>query len=261
VLALLAGWQGTRAFVRTRAARWSLVALVPTAIFAVLWIVLAHSLDLLPVGVVVTPGESRTHLVLSILGNTYAWLQQMVGTFGWLDTLAPLATYYVWYAVLGLVLLVAFSVARRRQSSVLALIIAIVILAPVAISYQQAHRIGVIWQARYIMPVAVAVPLLGFVLCTRVLDLPDLRRRLPSVIAVLVAIAQWSAFAGTLRRYAVGLAGPLDFLNGAWRPPLGDVILLVGDILASVLLAGLVRALLQAGPDSQTEVGAPAVVG
>jgi predicted membrane protein DUF2142 len=70
ILGLLAGWKSVQSIARDRSARWSLVALVPTGIFAVVWIVLAHALDLLPVGAVIPKSETRSHLLASIIGNT-----------------------------------------------------------------------------------------------------------------------------------------------------------------------------------------------
>ena len=107
---------------RARRVRWSLLALVPAGAFAVGWIVVAHALDLLPVGV--KAKESGTPLAAAIFGNTGTWLQQMIGVFGWLDTLSPLLTYLVWYAVVGLLVLIALSCARRRHAGALVLLIA-----------------------------------------------------------------------------------------------------------------------------------------
>ena len=84
-----------------------MAALAPLAVFAVLWIAIARSLDLLQVAAPPPPGETKAHLVASIFGDT-AGGQQMVGVFGWLDTPSPFATYLAWFAAIGLVLLLAF---------------------------------------------------------------------------------------------------------------------------------------------------------
>ena len=55
-------------------------------------------------------------LAATILGDTGDWIQQMIGVFGWLDTLSPLLTYLFWYAAIGLFVLLALSCARRRHA-------------------------------------------------------------------------------------------------------------------------------------------------
>ena len=49
--------------------------------------------------------EDDSVAVLAISGQAYGHLQQMVGNFGWLDTVAPPLTYLVWFAALGTLLL------------------------------------------------------------------------------------------------------------------------------------------------------------
>jgi hypothetical protein len=254
VLALIAGLRGTLSLLRDRSVRWSLALLVPAALFAGIWIVAAHSLDLLPVGAKALPGETRAHLLGTIVGNTGTWLQQMIGIFGWLDTLSPLVTYLAWYAAIGLVLLLALACARARHSATLALVVGIVVVVPVVISYGQAHRIGVIWQARYIMPIAVGVPLLAVALIALSPALQPARWRLASILCAVLAIGQFCAFYEAMRRYAVGVLGPLDFIHSAFHPPLGSLTLVVGALVASVLMAGLIRLVLSLEPPGQDPV-------
>jgi Predicted membrane protein (DUF2142) len=265
LLALLAGWRGLRSLARARCVRWALVPLVPAGAFAIGWIVVAHALDLLPVGV--KAKGSGTPLAAAILGDTGTWIQQMIGIFGWLDTLSPLLTYLFWYAAIGLFLLLALSCARRRHAGALVLLILIVIFAPVAISYGQAHRLGIIWQARYIMPMAVGVPLMAVALVERSQALRGVRTRVATMVCALLAVAAFAAFAEGLRRYATGVKGPIDYLQGAWQPPFGATALTVAAFVLIALMALFVRQLVAAHPVSddqrhpgprQTGDGAPA---
>jgi hypothetical protein len=241
LLALLAGWRGLRALARAHSVRWSLLPLIPAGAFAVGWIVVAHALDLLPVGV--RAKGTGTPLAASILGNTATWVQQMVGIFGWLDTLSPLLTYLFWYAAIGLFVLLALACARRRHAGALVLLIVVVVFAPVIISYGQAHRLGVIWQARYIMPMAVGVPLMSVALVERSAALHQVRTRVATMVCGLLAIASFAAFAEALRRYVTGVRGPIDYLQGAWQPPFGATTLTIAAFVVIALLALFVRQL------------------
>jgi Predicted membrane protein (DUF2142) len=243
LLAILGGKAVVFSIAKSRAALRSLFVLIPCGIFAVIWIVAAHALDLLPVGQRPSPNESHAHLVASIFGSTESWLQQMVGVFGWLDTVAPFVTNLAWYGVVGFILLLALSSGTRRQLLVLFLLVAIVIVVPVGISYNQAQRLGVIWQGRYIMPMAVGIPLLAVAIFERSGALAWLRPRLTTVCCVILTVGQLFAFGEALRRYTVGTTGPLNFLNGTWSPPGGTVFICLLEIVALVLLALMVRIL------------------
>jgi Predicted membrane protein (DUF2142) len=245
LLALLAGWRGLRGLARARCVRWAVVPLVPAAAFAVGWIVVAHALDLLPVGV--KAKGTGTPLAASILGDTATWVQQMIGIFGWLDTLSPLLTYLFWYAAIGLFVLLALACARRRHVAALVLLIVIVVFAPVLISYGQAHRLGIIWQARYIMPMAVGVPLMAVALVEHSGALRPVRARVASTVCTLLGIAAFAAFAEALRRYVTGVRGPLDYLQGAWQPPFGATTLTVAAFVLLALMAFFVRHLVAGG--------------
>jgi Predicted membrane protein (DUF2142) len=249
LLALLAGWHNVVDVVRARAARWSLVLVVPCAVFALGWIVIARSLDLLPVGVRVGRKETGAHLAATIFGNTGTWIQQMIGIFGWLNTLSPLITYLVWYVGVGLVLVLALSCVRGRHVVVLLLLIGIVLFVPVVISYGQAHRLGVIWQARYIMPMAVGIPLVSAALLARTdVLLQRASARVATLLCILIGVGQLFAFAEALRRFTVGVLGPIDFLHGPWQPPFGATALLGVALLGTVALMAFARALIALDP-------------
>lgn len=249
LLALLAGWRGVRAVARAHSAHWALVPLTLLGGFAVGWIVWAHALDLLPVGV--KAKGAGLPLAASILGNTATWLQQMVGIFGWLDTLSPLLTYVVWAGVVGLFLLLALSCAQARHVVALLLLLAIVVFVPVAISYGQAHRLGIIWQARYIMPMAVGVPLMAVALVERSAALSAVRTRVATLICMALAVGACGAFGEALRRYVTGVNGPIDYLHVAhkvWHPPFGATTLTIVAFAVIALYAGFVRRLMTIEP-------------
>ena len=249
LLALLAGWRGLCAMARAplravgHGVRGRLQPSSPSGGSS--W---PTRLDLLPVGVRLK--GSGTPLAAAILGGTGEWIQQMIGVFGWLDTLSPLLTYLFWYAAIGLFVLLALSCARRRHAAALVLLLLVVIFVPVAISYGQAHRLGVIWQARYILPMAVGVPLMAVALVERSDALRGVRTRVATLVCGLLAVAAFAAFAEALRRYAVGVGGPIIYLQGSWQPPFGATTLTIAAFVLLALMALFVRHLVAAPPVS-----------
>jgi hypothetical protein len=255
LLALLSGWRGVRAMARAPSVRWSLAVLAPCGIFAAGWIIGAHALDVLPVGQKVKVDATGLSLAAQIFGNTGGWLQQMVGVFGWLDTYSPLLTYFAWYAAIGAVVLLALSLVKFRYAGVLLLLVAIVLFVPVVISYGQAHRLGIVWQGRYVLPMAAAIPLVAVALVERSGILRRVTPRLATTLCVVVGVAEFAAFAEALRRYTTGVTGPIDYLHGPWQPPLGATVTTVGALLVIGVTMALIRSLVVADPAAAGDSG------
>ena len=238
LLALLGGWRAVVGISRARMARWLIGPVLACGLLSVGWIVSEHSLDLMPSGVTIRPHESSVHILSTIVGEIGFWINQMIGIFGWVDTRSPFLTYFVWFSAIGLVVALAFAVARIRQSSGLALLVLGSILIPVAIAYSQAHRLGIVWQGRDILPLAVGIPLVATALIEQCGALRRWRVRLAVVLCAGMGVAMAAAFLEALRRYAVGVDGPIDFLNGSWRPPLGLLtVAVVGCVVTAVYMA------------------------
>jgi hypothetical protein len=129
------------------------------------------------------------------------------------------------------------------------------VIIPIALVTRQARTLGVVWQGRDSLPLAVGALILAVAVAggparrrarrsINRLD-PVLRERasrlgLVAVIAVL-AIANMMAFYINLRRYAVGRYGPkLFFLHHqGWSPPTGQFLTLAVFGLATTVFAGL----------------------
>jgi hypothetical protein len=227
MLALVGGRRAIVAILHSRSSRWSIGSLAVVAIFALTWIFSQHSLDLLPVGAPVSRNESKAHLLSTIIGNTGNWIHEMVGVFGALDTYSPLLTYLVWFAVIGFVVLLAAACARVRQLGVLALLVVAVLVIPVAVAYDEAHRLGVVWQGRDVLPLAVGVPLMALSFVEQANVIRPWRFRLTTILCTGLGVGFVAAFVEALRRYTVGVNGPLNFLDGTWHPPLGSLAVAV----------------------------------
>ncbi len=250
IIAVSAGRRAIAELAKSRRVRWSLLVLMPPAIFAITWVLVAHSLNVVP-GAPISPNISGTHLAAVIFGFNTAWLQEMIGVFGWLDTTSPFVTYLIWYGALGFFILLAVVCHQSRpELAALLMLILIVVAVPMLISYDQIHRVGIGWQGRYTMPVAVGVPLLSAALIERSGMLRNVRRRLALWLCILTGIGQICAYTQALRRYTVGTAGPVDFLHGSWRPPLGAAALCALVVVSIALLMTLIFHLVESEDES-----------
>jgi hypothetical protein len=236
VLVVVGGWRCAAALSASRAVRWSVPPLAACAAFALWWIEAEHSLDLLPVGAPIPPRSSSLHLVLIIAGRTGSWLREMVGVFGALDTNAPSLTYVIWAVLVVGAGLVALARAGPRRAGVLVALVACVLVIPVVVADSQAHRLGIVWQARDIMPLAVGVPVLSLWLVDDARVVARHRRAVAAVVCAAVGVGAVAAFLEALRRYTVGVSGPVDFLGGRWHPPLGTLAVAIGECVVVALV-------------------------
>jgi hypothetical protein len=244
-VAALAGRRALRELARHRSVKVAASVVAAVAGAAVVFILAAHTLDVLPSVNKAPPGATTGQLFVTTFDHTGRFLTEMIGKFGWLDTFAPLSTYLVWYAALGLVAGVAAVVGRRREVAVFALVTLAAVLVPVVISTSQARRAGFVWQGKDSLPFALGVPLMAAALMGTSGVLDRHRGRLTGLVAFTLATGSALAFAGTLRRYAVGIDGPLDFFHTAWRPPLGLPLLVAGELVAAFGTAVLLRNLVE----------------
>jgi len=222
VVALVIAPQGRlRLLWRLRAMRWALGAAVVSGLLAAAWLI-TH-------GAVVSgdhqyPGYSRPLTVAHVvLLNSYAYLRQMIGDYGWLDAPSPTLTLVVWIGLLAALIIAAFVVGRsRRARAALLLSIVAVVAMPVVLQIPTAVDTGIIWQGRYTLPLAVGVPMVAAIVLStkpRTLHVPG--RRLMPWLVVAAAAGHVAAFWWAMRRYSVGLTGPLVSWSPAWSPFLG----------------------------------------
>ena len=163
----------------------------------------------------------------------FPWLlRQMVGVLGWLDVVLPTPVYVTWLTLLGFVVLMALGWASRRMLAILVGLVAVVVFAPTAI------LMVTYFQGRYVLPVAVGVPLVaGYTLAERAPEQLMPRRLLAICLGVLAAL-HLVAFHQHLRRYAVGAAGDWwYFPDAGWDPPLASAAVLT--VVYALLIGAL----------------------
>lgn len=220
VLALLGGRRAVVGLYHSRTARWSIPPLVACAAFALWWIEAEHALNLLPI----SPAKrnvSDLEVLETVAGRTWPWTEQMIGVFGWLDTKSPVLTYAMWLGIVGVLVGLAVWRAGAWRGGTLLGLLAAVVVVPIGLTYLEARRLGINGQGRYWLPLAVGIPLVAVALLERAPMSP--RHRFWAALALSIGLwaASSAAFLEALRRYAVGVTGPLDFLAGRWRPPDG----------------------------------------
>lgn len=218
---------------------------------AAAWVLLEHSLAGLP-GTPLPPGASGFELWVVVARQTPGWIRQYVGDFGALVLRAPAATYLVTYAAVMALLAAGAWRAQRRALLSLALTVGAALTAPIALQMADIRQIGLGAQGRYFLPLAVGVPLVAAAIVpSRPVAAaaigPARSDRLTVGVAaslvVLVAAAQVVAFYATLRRYTVGVDGPLLLSArraGSWHPPLAPQYLVVAFALAAACMGAAV---------------------
>ncbi len=202
-----------------------LMGLVLSAItaFALVWVALNPQVSQVRSGIPVPSREGDWGIIVALLAQAGGWFRQLVGIFGWLDTPAPLLTYLVWATVIAFIVVVAILVGRLRERIIFLVFVALVLGIPLAFGYAAARSQGLnIWQSRYVLPFAVGIPLFAAAMIDGVTWLRRIQPAFAIVVSSALAVASYLAFGESIRRYAVGVNGPIDFVNGRWTPPLGD---------------------------------------
>ncbi len=169
-------------------------------------------------------------------------LHQMVGRFGWLDTPVPNAVYIVWWSMVGALCAVAMVVSSKCRRA-LPLLVLLTVAVPLVFQAPRIDTVGVYWQGRYSLPLAMGLPLVASTLQVRrgTHGSPSRLGRPIAVTGILVvgtAVigSQVAAFLAALHRYQTGVgAGPGSPVR--WQPPGGTALVF------ALLVAGLALAL------------------
>lgn len=144
----------------------------------------------------------------------------MIGNFGWLDTPSPFLTYLVWGGVIVTIALLALMYGKKLEVlAVLGTALAVFVI-PLVAMVAQGDKLGEIWQGRYLLPLAVGLPLLTAMVISRRLPERSLPQfRLPVTVGVSLAIANAAAFYWALRRDGIGNVSAQPIAHMEWNPP------------------------------------------
>lgn len=194
-------------------------------------------------GLLLSPAPPRpTHVIDGMLragSELPELLREMIGVFGWLDTGMPAAAYAAWRMMVLTLVVLSLLVAPRRARRLLVTTIAAVIIIAVLMGLFVTFPTGFDLQGRYLLPLAVSVPLLaGEVLRRNRAALgATMPRHLPLMAASVAAVVQVAGWYANARRQAVGVRGPVVFFGqGEWSPPGGWSSWAAVVVLAAALL-------------------------
>jgi Predicted membrane protein (DUF2142) len=165
---------------------------------------------------------------------------ELVGRFGWTE--APISAPLTWAWLLLVAGLVGLALAAGEWRQRAAMVSLVAVVAGLLVLLRTALPIdtGFAAQGRYVLPLAVAIPIMAGEIVRRH-EVRFSSRIVPvfagSAIAV-AALVQALAFYLNARRYAVGTSGPRWFIGHAqWAPPGGWWIWLGLGIGGAALLA------------------------
>jgi hypothetical protein len=256
VAAVLAMFVGPSQLIRLVRARrdvqFALAAVCLCGLFAVWWIFSQGTLNVLASHVRVPRGASEFQTMRLVADHLFSRIRESIGVLGWLDTPMPTALYLVWYALPLILLGVALARSTWRQRIALVTLVVLVLVVPVIVISRRAHEIGIVWQWRDALPLAVGAVIFSAGLFEGPSGTGMLRRRVAVAIVATVSLLQVVAFYVNLRRYAVGVNGPhLFFLrNQGWSPPTGQLLTLAtyGLVTASLGALAMLWLITSSGP-------------
>lgn len=223
----LVGWRPIRAAARRRDVQVGAAVLAVCAVFAVIWIVAVGALRVQSSGRAVPANASDIDVLHFALDQVGLNTSQLLGVFGWLDTYMPSWCYHAWEA--ALLALGAGVLARRRWrlAAVVVALVGVTVALPTLLAYSQAHKYGIVGEGRYILPVAVGVPVLCAYGWTRGRAHTRWLFTAALVLGLAAALVQIAGFVQALHRYRTGVNSPVWTWHAAWAPPLPWLVAIV----------------------------------
>jgi Predicted membrane protein (DUF2142) len=261
-------WTRLRELWNQRAVRWWMLGIGVAAVQSVLWTMLMKTTYMGDF----TGGQhwSISQATRQTLEYWRNYADEMVGVTAWLDTRMPAPAYLVWEFGVAALVVWGFVLADRAGRWRLAVLAAGGLGIPFAMQVLFVNRYGFITQGRYLLPVAVGLPMLGAFLIQRYGLAADKSRSLLGVYALGVLPIHLVCLVYTMIRWQHGirLTGPLRSMNpftGTWQPPLGTVLPLAAMAAGLLLLGWLTwrggRPGAQPAAAQQQVDAAPAAVG
>ncbi|MFZ7089086.1 DUF2142 domain-containing protein [Curtobacterium sp. RRHDQ10] len=217
-------------------------ALVP----ALIWTVLVAA----PAGYIPSSDPARPGVVAAAvhtIESTGDYGRVIIGVFGWLDAPPSDAVTVGWTAGIGVVVLAALTAGPWRLRLGAVVLMAALLLVPVALQAPTAHEFGYIWEGRYSLPLFVAMMVVGGYVAARYAYRDAAARRIVPVLAGLAVIAQVQGFLAAYRRFSIGTSSPWrSLLDGTgWQAPGGiwpsTTLFVVGVVGIAVIAVVLSR--------------------
>jgi len=227
-------WSKTKGVLAERRT-WPWLGMLGLATLAALiWSGTAGAFD--GAGVLRRPSLGFGTAVQTSLGDTSAYIANMIGQFGWLDTKLP--TWLVMFVAgaLGTVVILGLALGRRRERTAILSLGFITIAGLTALGALQALYTGPVWAGRPFLSAAVGLPVLATYATARAVGdrARVVARRATILLGSAWVLYQAGAFVINVHRYQKGAdAGLLAVLAGQWNPPLP------ASLLFGILVVGL----------------------
>jgi hypothetical protein len=187
------------------------------------------------------------------------WFDQMVGVMSWLDAVMPPFVYVLWQGAIAALLVWGLALADRGGRLTFLALGAGALGVPFALQVAFVNETGFVTVGRYLLPMAVALPILAALLLQRSGLAAAASRSVVRILTVVLLPLHLVCLSFTMVRWQRGetveFAGGLGVINplaGFWHPPLGSVVPLLLATAGVVLLGWLVLGRL---PDT---IGGPA---
>lgn len=166
------------------------------------------------------------------LGSIPLYLDQMIGTFGWVDTFVGPELFTLAIVAGGVLVALALAGGRWEWARGTAIGVLLLFAVPVAFGFVEFPY----FQGRYLLPVWMALMMVSAVAVSASDAGERLRERLGGGLLAVWWLVHLFAFWQNLRRYSVGLSGGWGDVvsNPAWEPPM------MGNGVAVALVVGLV---------------------
>jgi hypothetical protein len=176
------------------------------------------------------------------LNSWYTYLRGMVGVAGWFDTNMWAPFYIIWIVLVASLVVFACMVGNWALRWRFVAFFLGVVVFPGYMQVSQVNMTGFITNGRYMLPLAVGMPLLAAYVLERQLLTQHHVRSLNRMFVVLLVPIQMVFLVFAMVRWQRGIGnGPgvgwLNPLKGNWHPPTGSVPPLL-LMLAGVLLTG-----------------------
>lgn len=226
VLAALGRWQLLMTRLREPGVRVVVAAVGVAAAAGAVWTVFSDNLD--NNSGYEPRGLDLFHVIKHSLAITPAYLRQMVAAFGWQRVEGPWPLAWAWGLVIAVIVVAALRWGGRRLAVSAVGLLVLVVLTPTILQAPTAGDIGFVWSGRYGLAIAAGVPILAALAIgsSGRLSARGMRRLAAGLVGVF-AVAQVVAHAASMRRYVVGVRGPLAYFTGpGWRPPVPTLLLL-----------------------------------
>ena len=226
-VALSAPWPNVKAVVTDRRSWPYLSVAFLGTVAAVAWIRVMGGLA--NSGEIRYPELTPTRVVGLTLEQTAYYFESLVGVFGWLDSRMPEWGYLLFAALLGVIVVIGWTLADRRNKVVILGLSGLTLLLPAVLQASQAPYVGIVWQGRYIAPLAVGIVLLAAFSARDAEDrAPEqLARSVMGTIGIALVLGHLAAFAANLHRFVNGTGSSwIRLHSGSWAPPLPPAVLL-----------------------------------